>query len=64
MSQVDGLTWYKGRPCDSGACVEVAMTGNEVLVRSSVIPASRIILTCEEWREFLAGAKDGLFDHL
>jgi hypothetical protein len=45
-------------------CVEVATAGDEVLVRSSLSPASRITLTRDEWREFLAGAKDGLFDRL
>ena len=63
MSQMDGLKWHKG-PCDNGACVEVAVIDAEVLVRSSVLPATRITLTRDEWRDFLAGAKDGLFDHL
>jgi hypothetical protein len=64
MSQMDGLKWHKGRPCESGMCVEVAANDAEVLVRSSLLPASRITLTRDEWRDFLAGAKDGLFDHL
>lgn len=64
MSQLERLTWHKGRPCEPDMCVEVAVTGDEVLVRSSLSPASRITLTRDEWRDFLAGAKDGLFDHL
>jgi hypothetical protein len=56
--------WYMGRRCESGACVEVAVAGDEVLVRSSVTPATLLTLSREEWREFLAGAKDGFFDHL
>lgn len=64
MSQLERLTWHKGRPCVEGECVEVAVNDAEVLVRSSLLPSSRITLTRDEWRDFLAGAKDGLFDHL
>ena len=60
----DELTWYKGRPCDTGQCVEIAVTGEEVLVRSSVNPGLLLPLSRDEWREFLAGAKEGWFDHL
>ena len=63
MSQVDGLKWYKA-PCESGGCVEVAVTDDEVLVRSSLLPSARITLTRDEWRDFLADAKGGRFDHL
>lgn len=58
------LTWSMGRPCDMGGCVEVAVADERILVRSSVSPQARITLTRGEWREFLAGAKEGLFDHL
>jgi len=56
--------WHTGRPCDHGGCVEIAVAGEEVLVRSSVNPGLLISLSRDEWREFLAGAKEGLFDHL
>jgi Domain of unknown function (DUF397) len=56
------LTWQKGRPCDMGGCVEVAVAGEEVLVRSSLSPQALIALSRGEWRDFLTGAKDGLFD--
>jgi hypothetical protein len=58
------LTWRKGRPCDSGVCVEVAAAEGEVLVRSTLSPAMPLTLTRDEWRDFLAGAKEGLFDNL
>lgn len=57
-------TWRQGRPCDGGACVEVAAEGAEVFVRSSVHPDSTVRLSRAEWREFLAGAKNGVFDDL
>jgi hypothetical protein len=34
------------------------------MVRSSADPDGVFNLTRDEWREFLAGAKDGLFDDL
>jgi Domain of unknown function (DUF397) len=55
-------TWH--RPCESGACLEIAVQDEAVMLRSSVAPQSRIILTHAEWQEFLAGAKRGLFDRL
>ncbi|HEY6788253.1 MAG TPA: DUF397 domain-containing protein [Trebonia sp.] len=60
----DELTWHRGRPCDAGHCVEIAVAGGEVLVRSSVHPARLISLSRDELLEFLASAKEGWFDHL
>lgn len=60
----DDLTWHRGRPCEDGACVEIAVEGGEVLVRSSLNRGRLISLSRDEWREFLAGAKEGWFDHL
>lgn len=34
------------------------------MVRSSAAPEAAVTLTRAEWQEFLAGAKQGLFDHL
>jgi hypothetical protein len=34
------------------------------MVRSSAAPETSITLTLAEWRDFLAGAKQGLFDLL
>jgi hypothetical protein len=44
--------------------VEVAVAGEDVLLRSTVSPGVLLTLSGGEWREFLAGAKDGLFDHI
>jgi hypothetical protein len=60
----DNLPWHRGRPCDGGGCVEIAVVGEDVLVRSSVAQGLLISLSRDEWREFLASAKDGWFDHL
>lgn len=58
------LTWCKGNPCESGACVEVAARNEDVLLRSSVAPEVIVTLSRAEWRTFLTGAKEGWFDHL
>ena len=56
------LVWYRAR-CDSGACVEVAATGDTVIVRSSAKQGEAPVkLSREEWQEFLAGVKEGTFD--
>lgn len=60
MSQ---LVWQRPVSCEGGACVEVAATGDAVLLRSSSSPgAVPVTLSRDEWREFLAGAKDGAYD--
>jgi hypothetical protein len=56
--------WQKGRPCDGGACVEIAVADGQVLVRSSVNPGLLISLSRDEWQEFLASAREGWFDDL
>ena len=56
------LVWYRAS-CDSGACVEVAATGDTVIVRSSATRGEAPVkLSRDEWREFLAGVKEGAFD--
>ena len=56
--------WYAGRQCESGACVEVGTLDDVVMMRSSQAPDVVLPITRAEWREFLAGAKEGLFDDL
>ena len=58
-------TWRTAKRCDGGECVEIGALGESVLVRSSANPDGvRIILSRGEWREFVAGIKDGDFDGL
>lgn len=54
--------WH--RQCDSGACVEIAVQGEAVMLRSSAAPETTLTLTRAEWENFLAGSKEGLFDSL
>lgn len=50
------------RYCDSNACVEVMETDQEVLLRKSNDPNRIVAITFEEWEQFLAGAKAGVFN--
>jgi Domain of unknown function (DUF397) len=63
-----GSTWeqpvWHARHCENGACVEVAVQGESVMVRSSVAPEAILTLARAEWDAFLTGARDGLFDDL
>jgi hypothetical protein len=57
------LRWH--RPCETGACVEVAARADVIMVRTTANPDGAILaMGRDEWREFLAGAKDGLFDEV
>jgi hypothetical protein len=59
------LEWRQGRPCESGACVEIAALDDAVMIRSSANPdGTPLTISRDEWREFLGGAKDGIFDGL
>lgn len=56
------LMWHRCK-CDGGACVEVATTGNAVMLRSSADPdGTPVTLSRDEWQAFLASVKEGTFD--
>lgn len=50
--------------CSAGGCVEVALlSSGEVAVRDSKAPAaSTLRYSAREWRDFVAGVKNGEFD--
>lgn len=61
------VTWQKSLHSNpNGACVEVALLpGGEIAVRNSRFPAGpALVYTHAEIAAFLAGAKDGEFDHV
>jgi Domain of unknown function (DUF397) len=61
------VTWQKSKHSNpNGACVEVAhLPGGEIAVRNSRFPAGpALVYTRDEIAAFLAGAKDGEFDHV
>ncbi|MGD0239261.1 MAG: DUF397 domain-containing protein [Streptosporangiaceae bacterium] len=65
MSAWESLNWRKSRACESGACVQVARQGDNVLIGNTNDPDGRVSeFTVDEWRNFLAGAKLGDFDDI
>lgn len=61
------VTWKKSQHSNpNGACVEVAaLPDGEVAIRNSRFPSGpALVCTRAEIAAFLAGAKDGEFDHL
>jgi Domain of unknown function (DUF397) len=66
-TELAGVTWQKSRHSNpNGACVELArLPGGEIAVRNSRFPSGpALVYTPAEIAAFLAGAKDGEFDHL
>ena len=60
-------TWEKSRHSNpNGACVEVAhLASGEIAMRNSRFPdGPALVYTRAEIAAFLAGAKDGQFDHV
>lgn len=61
------VTWQKSVHSNpNGACVEVAVLPNgEIAIRNSRFPGGpALVYTRAEVAAFLAGAKDGEFDHV
>jgi hypothetical protein len=57
------LKWYVSRTCDTGACIKVTRKGEIVLIGSTTEPDGPFgEFTVDEFRHFLAGAKNGDFD--
>jgi Domain of unknown function (DUF397) len=66
-AELGDVRWMKSQHSNpNGACVEVAALPNgEIAMRNSRFPAGAVLLyTQAEITAFLAGAKDGEFDHL
>jgi hypothetical protein len=55
--------WRRSTRCGGSGCVEVAMSNGEIALRDSKRPDSPVLTyTADEWRDFIAGVKDGEFD--
>jgi len=58
----DSLSWHRSRRCGDGACVEVAVFGDEVWVRDSKDPTGPVLrFSRAEWAAFLDGVRGGEF---
>jgi hypothetical protein len=66
-AELPGVTWEKSKHSNpNGACVEVArLPEGAIAVRNSRFPSGpALVYTRAEIEAFLAGAKDGEFDHV
>ncbi|HEX2743708.1 MAG TPA: DUF397 domain-containing protein [Streptosporangiaceae bacterium] len=66
-AELGDVRWLKSWHSNpNGACVELAaLPGGEIAMRNSRFPTGPVLLyTQAEISAFLAGAKDGEFDHL
>ena len=60
-----GLKWIKAlRSYGTGACVELARSGEDILLRHSQSPHVLLVYSTAEIDAFLDAAKKGEFDHL
>jgi hypothetical protein len=61
------IRWTKAASCAGGNCVQVASTGDGLVVLigdSKNADGPVLSYTRDEWVAFLEGAKNGDFDHL
>jgi hypothetical protein len=66
-AELGGVRWQKSQHSNpNGECVELAaLPSGEIAVRNSRFPVGPVLLyTQAEITAFLAGAKDGEFDHI
>jgi hypothetical protein len=49
--------WRRARACGSAACVEVAKSGSDYLIRDSKNPDVALSFSAEEWAAFTTGVK-------
>jgi hypothetical protein len=61
MAGINHVVWRKSSFCESNACVEVAIRGQDVMVRRSDNPGLVLTFSHEEWAKFLDGLKAGEF---
>lgn len=59
------LSWRAARHCESGGCVQIAPSGDMVVIGKSKSPDDPVLAySRSEWRTFVEGIKQGDFDDL
>jgi hypothetical protein len=58
----DKLSWNRSSRCESGTCVEVAVTDDEVHVRQADGHGQPLTFSRQTWRAFTVAARAGSFD--
>lgn len=65
LAESESLRWVKAsRSLAANACVELAISGDAIVLRDSKNPGLHLTYTHAEIDAFLHGAKRGEFDHL
>lgn len=61
----NGLPWRRAQRCNGGNCVEVAASGDAIIVRDSKSPHGPILTYGRsQWETFVEVIKQGAFDSL
>jgi uncharacterized protein DUF397 len=59
----DEPAWRAARNCDGGACVQVGMASEEILLRGAADPdGPHIAVSRDGWHEFVTRVKSGDLD--
>ncbi len=62
---VQELNWRVARNCNSGACIQIASHGEQIVIGDSKNPAGPILTyTRSEWAAFVDGIREGDFDSI
>lgn len=61
---VAGVTWRRSSFCAQGECVEVAVSGDAVLIRDSKDPGPVQVYSAAEFRALALGIRAGEYDDL
>ena len=65
MSSQHPNSWQRSSFCANGSCVEVAREGETVLLRDSKrLAQAPLRFDLQEFSAFVAGVRNGEFDHL
>lgn len=53
--------WRKSMRCETSACVEVAVGGEQVGLRNSTKPEVQLAIDVNSWRQFIDAVKSNQF---
>ena len=45
------LTWRRATACEGGSCVEMAVSNDVVIIRSSANPDTKVTVSNDAWRK-------------
>jgi predicted secreted Zn-dependent protease len=64
-SSLGKLSWRVARQCNGGSCVQVAASGDMIVIGDSKFPDGPVLAySHSEWSTFVEGVRQGDFDDL